>query len=173
MTTDSVQNRSLNYAVLYGGVTAAIFGLILLVRREEAIGLLMVLLGIWWLIYGAFMLFAVFVDKSDWGWQLFLGTLGVAAGLIALSRPVDSAAALGAGLAVVLGALGLIIGVAAIVGSFQGGGAGALVFGLVSAAIGVLFIFNPLDTAQVTVTVLAVLLLVNGVAGIGLALRYR
>ncbi len=173
MTSESAISKNLNYAYLYGGITAAVFGLILLLKKEEAVGLVMVLLGLWWLVWGAFMLFSVFIDRAEGGWHLFLGALGVGAGLVAVSRPTETAAALGAGLAIVLGALGLVIGVGAIWGSFRGGGIGSLVFGAASAIIGLIFIFNPLDSASATVTVLAILLLVNGVVGIYLALSNK
>src|SRR5690606_35292659 len=99
MTSVQDNSQPLNYAVMFGGITSAIIGGILLLKPDEGIGLLMVLLGIWWLVYGAFMLFSVFIDKTGWGWQLFLGALGLAAGFITLSRPLEAAAALGAGLA--------------------------------------------------------------------------
>jgi uncharacterized membrane protein HdeD (DUF308 family) len=173
MTTEAVPDRSINYAFLLGGLTAAIFGIILLVRQEEALGLLMVLLGLWWLIQGAFMVFSVFVDRTDMGWKLFIGVLGLAAGVWVLANPIASAEVLGSTIAIVLGAIGIIIGVASIFGSFRGGGFGALIFGIVSVLIGGLFVFNPLTTASVMVTVLAILLLVDGVAGMYLAIRYK
>ncbi len=173
MTTESAITRNLNYAYLYGGITAAVFGIVLLIKREEAVGLIMVLLGLWWLVYGAFMLFSVFIDRAEGGWHLFLGALGVGAGLVTLSQPVETAQVLGAGIALVLGALGLVIGVGAIWGAFQGGGLGALVFGVVSAIIGLIFIFNPMSSASATVTLLAILLLINGLVGIYIAITKK
>jgi uncharacterized membrane protein HdeD (DUF308 family) len=166
-------DRTINYAFLLGGLTAAIFGVILLIRTEEALGLLMILLGLWWLIQGAFMVFSVFVDRTDMWWKLFVGVIGLAAGVIVLANPVESAAVLGSTIAIILGILGILIGVVAVIGSFRGGGFGALVFGIISALIGLLFVFNPLSTASVTVTVLAVLLIIDGLAGMYLAIRYK
>jgi uncharacterized membrane protein HdeD (DUF308 family) len=170
---DAAQDRSINYAFLLGGLTAAIFGIILLIRQEEAVGLLMILFGLWWLIQGAFMVFSVFVDGSDKGWKLVIGVLGLGAGVYALANPGDAATILGSTVAIVLGAIGIIIGVVSVIGSFRGGGFGALVFGIVSAAIGLLFVINPSDSASLMVTLFAVLLLVDGVAAIYLALRYK
>jgi uncharacterized membrane protein HdeD (DUF308 family) len=166
-------DRTINYAFLLGGLTAAIFGVILLIRTEEALGLLMILLGLWWLIQGAFMVFSVFVDRTDMWWKLFVGVIGLAAGVIVLANPVESAAVLGSTIAIILGILGILIGVVSVIGSFRGGGFGALVFGIISALIGLLFVFNPLSTASVTVTVLAVLLIIDGLAGMYLAIRYK
>lgn len=166
MTSQTDQEWAVRHAVLFGGITSALLGLILLLKTEEGIGLLMVLLGLWWLVYGAFNLLAVFIDKTGWGWQITVGTLGLAAGYLTLTNPLGAAAALGTGLAVVVGALALVIGVSAVFGFFQGGGFGALLFGVVSGAVGIIFVFNPLDSASTTVTVLAWVMLVSGVAAV-------
>lgn len=173
MTIETTPERTVNYAFLLGGLTAAIFGIILLIRREEAIELLVILLGLWWLIQGAFMLFSVFIDREDMGWKIFLGLLGLTAGVVVLANPINSATFLGSALAVTLGVIGVIIGVSAVFGSFHGGGFGALVFGVVSGLIGLLFIFNPSSSASLMVTLFAVLLLIDGVASIILAIKYK
>ncbi len=173
MTTESVPDRTINYAFLLGGLTAAIFGIVLLIFRDSALTLLVVLLGLWWLIQGAFMLFSVFIDREDIGWKLFLGVLGLAAGIIVLSSPGEATEFLASATAIILGAIGVIIGVSAVFGSFRGAGFGALVFGLVSAAIGLLFIFNSLISFTLLVTLFAVLLLIDGVAAIFMAIKYK
>lgn len=173
MTIETTPERTINYAFLLGGLTALVFGIILLIRREEAIELLVILLGLWWLIQGAFMLFSVFIDREDWGWKVALGLLGLTAGVVVLANPIDSATFLGSALAITLGVIGVIIGVSAVFGSFRGGGFGALVFGVVSGLIGLLFIFNPSSSASLMVTLFAALLLIDGVASIILAIKYK
>lgn len=173
MTTEPAPEHTLNYAFLLGGLTAAIFGIIILIRGEEALSLLIVLLGLWWLIQGAFMLFSVFVDRTDMGWKLFVGLLGLVAGLIVLANPVEATDFLGGALAIFLGIIGLLIGVAAIFGSFRGGGFGSLLFGIVSAAIGLLFIFNSAMSFSFLVTIFAVLLIIDGISAIYLAIKYK
>lgn len=173
MTTEPPPDRIINYAFLLGGLTAAIFGIILLVFDEQALALAVVLLGLWWLIQGAFMIFSVFIDKTDMGWQLFVGTLGLVAGVIVLANPGDAVAFLGSAFAIFLGIIGVLIGVAAIFGSFRGAGFGALLFGAVSTAIGLLFIFNSAFSFTALVTIFAILLLIDGVAAIYLAMKYK
>jgi uncharacterized membrane protein HdeD (DUF308 family) len=173
MTTEAATDRTINYAFLLGGLTAAIFGIILLIRQEEALTLMIVLLGLWWLIQGAFMLFSVFVDREDWVWKVVLGVLGLVAGIIVMQNPDDAVTFLGSALAIVLGVIGIIIGIMSIVGSFRGGGFGALMFGVVSGAIGLLFIFNDLFSASLLVSLFAILLLIDGVAAIWLAIKYK
>lgn len=173
MTLEPAQDRVVNYAFLLGGLMAAIFGIILLIFQDEALTLLVLLLGLWWLIQGAFMMFSVFIDRQDMGWKLFIGLLGLAAGIIVLSSPGDAAEFLGSALAIVLGAIGVLIGVAAVMGGLRGGGFGAVLFGVVSGVIGLLFLFNSSFSFEVLVTLFAILLLIDGVAAIYLAIKTK
>lgn len=174
MTTEQVSSdRVVNYAFLLGGLTALIFGVILLIRQEEAVGLLVLLLGLWWLIQGAFLVFSVFIDRQDMWWKLIIGLIGVSAGIVVLANPVESGQFLGSALAFVLGAMGLITGIVAIVGGFRGGGFGAILFGVISGAIGILIMVYPQDSFDVLVTIVAIMLVVQGVAAVYLSLSSR
>ncbi len=166
-------DRTVNYAFLLGGITAVIFGLILLFRQDEALSLLMVLLGLWWLIQGAFLLFAVFVDRTDIGWKLALGVLGIVAGVLVLANPGDAADAFQGVIGIILGIIGILVGLSALVGSFRGAGLGAGVFGVVSILIGLLVLFNAEFSTTLLITLFAALLLIDGGVAIYMALRYR
>lgn len=169
MTTEYSPDRTLNYAFLLGGITAFIFGFILLVRQEAAIGVVALLLGLWWLIQGAFLVFSAFIDRQDMWWKLLLGVIGVTAGIVVLANPVQSGELLGSALAVVLGIIGLISGIVAVVGGFRGGGFSAILFGIISAAIGLLLLFYPQGSFTTLVTILAIILMVQGLAAVVLA----
>jgi uncharacterized membrane protein HdeD (DUF308 family) len=172
-TVSSPTDKTINYAFLLGGVAALIFGIILLIRQEEALSLLMVILGLWWLIQGAFMLFAIFVDREDMWWKLAIGVLGVVAGFLVLTNPGEAADVFQGVVGVVLGVIGILVGLASLMGAFRGGGVGAFVFGAVSILIGVLILLNAQFSTSVLITLFAVLLLIDGVMGIYLALKYR
>jgi uncharacterized membrane protein HdeD (DUF308 family) len=173
MATVSPPDTTLNYAFLLGGVTAAIFGIILLVRQEEALALLMVVLGLWWLIQGAFMLFAVFVDRTDMGWKIAIGALGVVAGVLVLTNPGDAADAFQGAIGVFLGVIGILVGISALVGSFRGAGLGAGIFGVVSILIGLLILFNAQFSTSLLISLFGILLLIDGAVAIYVALKYR
>lgn len=175
MTTESAApDRVVNYAFLLGGITALIFGIVLLIRQDEALALLMLLIGLWWLIQGVFMVFAVFVDRTDAGWKLAIGLLGVVAGILVLSNPGEAADLFKGAIGVILGVLGIVIGISSLVGAFRGGGIGAAVFGIVSGAIGVLILAHgAVDSTSLLITLFAVLLIIDGVAGIYLAIKYK
>ena len=172
-TVSSPTDKTINYAFLLGGVAALIFGIILLIRQEEALSLLMVILGLWWLIQGAFMLFAIFVDREDMWWKLAIGVLGVVAGFLVLTNPGEAADVFQGVVGVVLGVIGILVGLASLMGAFRGGGVGAFVFGAVSILIGVLILLNAQFSTSLLITLFAVLLLIDGVMGIYLALKYR
>jgi len=172
-TVTGPTDRTINYAFLLGGVAALIFGIILLLRQEEALALLMVVLGLWWLIQGAFLLFSVFLDRTDIGWKLVIGVLGVVAGFLVLTNPGEAADIFQGVIGVILGIIGILVGVTAIFGSFRGGGIGAFVFGAVSILIGVLILLNAQFSTELLITFFAVLLLIDGVMGIYLAIKYK
>jgi len=174
MTTEPVApERIVNYAFLLGGVTALIFGVILLIRQEEAVGLLVLLLGLWWLIQGAFLVFSVFIDREDMWWKLIIGIIGLSAGIVVLANPVQTGEFLGSALAFVLGAMGLLTGIVAVVGGFRGGGLGSIIFGVISGAIGILVMVYPQDSFNVLVTIVAIMLIVQGLAAAYLAIAAK
>jgi uncharacterized membrane protein HdeD (DUF308 family) len=173
MATVGTPDRTINYAFLMGGVTAAIFGIVLLLRQDAALALLMIMLGLWWLISGVFMLFSVFVDRSDIGWKLALGLLGVVAGFLVLFNPGDAADVFKGAIGVFLGIIGILVGISAVFGSFRGGGVGAMVFGVISVLIGLLVLFNAQFSTTLLVTLFGILLLIDGIAGIYLGLKAR
>jgi len=170
MTTEYSPDRTIQYAFLLGGITALIFGVILLVRQDAAIGIVALLLGLWWLIQGAFLLFSVFVDRSDMWWKLIIGLIGVTAGLVVLANPVQSAGFLGSAMAVVLGVLAIVNGIIAVVGGFRGGGFPAILFGIVTGTIGILLLLYPEGSFNAFVTIIGFVLMVQGAAAIALSI---
>lgn len=170
MTSEYSSDRVLNYAFLLGGITAFVFGIILLIRQDEALGIVALLLGLWWLIQGAFLVFSVFIDQEDMWWKLIIGLIGITAGLVVLANPIQSAEFLGSVMAVVLGILGIIGGIVSIIGGFRGGGFQAILFGVVMGLIGVLLLVYPEGSFTAFVTVIAFILMVEGLAAIVLSI---
>lgn len=173
MTTAQPSDRVVNYAFLAGGVTAFIFGAILTFRQEAAIGVVALLLGLWWLIQGAFMLFSVLIDRTDAVWKVLLGLIGLGAGIVVLANPVQTGQFLGSALAVVLGVMGLLAGIIAVVGGFRGGGISSILFGVVSGAIGLLLLFYPEGSFSTMVTIVGIILMVEGVVAVYLAVTAK
>jgi hypothetical protein len=126
----------------------------------------MVLMGLWWLIQGLFNLLAIFVDRSQWGWKLIGGILGVAAGLIVLNHPLLGGAVYFGATIILLGVLGLIFGLISILAAFQGAGWGAGLLGIVSGLIGIFMIFNIYFALNILFWIVAIVLIVQGVVAV-------
>lgn len=167
------EDRSMNYALLFGGIASLVFGLLLFTQTAAALALIMLLIGLMWFIQGIFNLLSIFLDKSEWGWKLFGGVIGIAAGLLVFQNPIASTAAVPAVVALLMGVFGLLIGISGLIDAFKGGGWGIGVFGVVSIIIGLLFIFNSVVSGQALVWLMALLLVIQGVVGIYYAYKYR
>lgn len=163
-------DKSERYLLLFGGIISLVLGLLLLTRPSATLAVVMLLVGLAWFIHGVVILLSIFIDKGDWGWKLFGGVIGVAAGLLVFQNPVASTVAVPAVLALVLGVFGILIGVSALVAAFQGGGWWAGIFGAISIVIGLLMLFNSAIAGGVLVIVTAVLLVVQG--GIGVVMSF-
>lgn len=164
--------KAIKYAYLLGGVTAIIFGLILLFRQEGALALLMVILGLWWLIQGAFTLFSLMIDRDDMGWKLVFGVLGVTAGVFALFNPGEAADVFKGAVGVVLGVIGTLVGITALFGGLRGKDWGAVVVGLFSLLIGILILANAAFSTSLLVTIFAILLILEGIAAIIISVKF-
>ncbi|MFN2234713.1 MAG: hypothetical protein ACK2U1_10810, partial [Anaerolineales bacterium] len=106
------------------------------------------------------------IDKSQWGWNLIGGILGVIAGLLVLNHPVVGGAIVLGVWTIVIGVIGLLIGVISIVTAFQGAGWGAGIFGAVSALIGIFLVFNVFGALNIFKWIFAILLIFQGIVAI-------
>ena len=161
-----MENTNDRYLLLFGGIISLVLGILLFTRGEATLAVVMLVVGLVWLIHGIVTLLSVFIDKSEWGWKLFGGAIGIAAGLLVLQNPVASTVAVPAVLAIILGIFGVLIGISALVAAFQGDGWGAGIFGAVSIAIGLLMVFNSVVAAEVLVLLIALLLVIQGGIGV-------
>ena len=96
--------------VLLGGIASVIIGILLFTDTEQTVFNLVLFLGIWWFIGGIFDLVGLFVDRTQWGWKLFTGILGIVAGLAIVRHPLWAAFLVPATLVWMLGIFGIIIG---------------------------------------------------------------
>jgi uncharacterized membrane protein HdeD (DUF308 family) len=99
------------------GVLSFIVGLYALRHVLVTIQALALLLGIFWIVSGAVELFTAISGREaqNRGWRIFMGALGILAGVVVLVYPAISLLTL----AVVLGIWLLVYGVMAIVLAFQ------------------------------------------------------
>jgi uncharacterized membrane protein HdeD (DUF308 family) len=154
------------YFLLFGGIISLVLGILLFTQPGATLSLVMLLLGLSWFIQGVVTLLSIFIDKASWGWKLFGGVIGIAAGLLVFQNPLASTVAVPAVVAIILGIFGVLIGLGALIAAFQGEGWGAGIFGAISIVLGLLLLFNSLVSGQVLVWMTALLLVIQGGFGV-------
>jgi uncharacterized membrane protein HdeD (DUF308 family) len=95
---------------------AVLAGVLVLRHQMQTVGLITIIFGLYWLVAGIVTVY-VAIDRPirHRGWILALGALGVAAGVVVLASPVDSAVVLTRLLGVWLILIGVVDAVLAIV----------------------------------------------------------
>jgi len=161
-----MDNKTERYILLFGGIVSLVFGVLLFTQTTATLGLIMLLVGLSWFIQGVVTLASIFIDKAEWGWKLFAGIIGLAAGLLVLRNPVESTVVIPAIYAILMGIFGLLIGVSALIAAFQGEGWGVGIVGAFSLAIGLLLMFNSVVGGAVLVWLTALLLVIQGAIGV-------
>ena len=161
------------WLVLLEGIAAMILGVLLITNTGRTTVVLIQLLGVYWLLKGIFSIIAIFIDSSQWGWKLFVGILGIAAGILVIGSPIWSTAIVTLTLVLILGINGIIIGIVEIIQAFQGGGWGIGLLGLLSIILGTLLIVHRWSAAAALPWALAIFLLIGGVVAIVAAFRMK
>ena len=162
------------WLVLLQGIAAVIIGLLLITATGQTIAFLVVFLGFYWLISGIFAIVGIFVDPSQWGWKLFMGILGIIAGLIVIQHPIWSAILVPKVLVIVIGIQGIIIGIIGLIQAFQGAGWGVAVLGVLSIVFGIILLANAMIAALVALPiVLGVFGIIGGVLAIIAAFQLK
>lgn len=159
-------DKASRQSLLLGGIASLIFGIILLSWPGATLEVIMLLVGLWWLIQGIFMIFGIFIDRSGWVWKLIGGIIGVLAGILVLQHPYQAAVIVPATLALLLGILGLSMGIIMVIAAFSGDGWGTGILGIVSILVGLLFIFNVWVGAAALVWAVGILMIASGIAGL-------
>ena len=161
------------WLVLLEGIAAVIIGLLLLAEPRMTITVLIWILGIYWFVAGIFSIIGIFIDSSAWGWKLFIGVLGIIAGLVIMRHPLWSSFLVPTVAVIVLGIEGLIIGVVRIIQAFQGEGWGAGILGVLSIIFGIILLGNVFLASLSLPLVLGIFAIVGGVFAIIAAFRLK
>ncbi len=177
MTTDAVTAEGQQmvpwWLVLLQGIAAIIIGVLLLTNPGATVAFLVLVLGFYWLISGIFSIISIFIDKSQWGWKLFMGILGIIAGIIVIQHPLWSTILIPTLTAIVIGVMGIIMGIIGLIQAFQGGGWGVAVLGVLSIIFGILILANPIISAVALVIVLGVFGIIGGILAIVAAFQMK
>jgi len=161
------------WLVLVEGIVVALLGLILLVAPGASLVFLVWLLGIYLLVAGVIRIIGVFSDSSYWGWKLAAGILCLIAGLAIVSNPLWSTTLASTWLVILVGFLAMLQGAAGLIVAFQGGGWGMGALSVLGILFGLFLVINPLIGAATLTLILAIFMLIGGVAAVIQAFRMR
>jgi len=166
-----MDNKTERYILLFGGIISLVFGILLFTQTTATLGVIMLLVGLGWFIQGIITLASIFIDKAQWGWKVFSGIIGLAAGLVVLRNPVESTVVIPAIYSILLGIFGLLIGISALIAAFQGEGWGVGIFGLITLVIGLVLMFNSVVGGAALIWLTALLLVIQGAVGVFWSLK--
>jgi uncharacterized membrane protein HdeD (DUF308 family) len=131
------------WLVLVTGIITLILGITFLYYPFGTLFVLVTFLGIYWFITGLIGLCSLFVDRTNAGWKILFGILGIIAGIAILTYPFYSAFVVPYIFIIFVGVWGLIMGFVSIFAAFKGGGWGAGIMGLILVIFGCLILANP------------------------------
>ena len=163
------------WVVLVEGIFALIFGVFLISAPGSTSVFLVTVLGFYWLIRGIFSIIEIFLPNrsTHWGWLLFMGILGIIAGLVVLRHPIYATAFVGTFLIVFLAVDGLIMGIMGLIRAFTGGGWGPGILGILTIIIAILLFMNVYVSVLALPIVIGAILIVGRIAAIFFSFRIR
>ncbi len=161
------------WLVLIEGIALIIIGALFLINPAQTSVIAITVLGIYWLIQGVLSIVSIFMDSSAWGWKLFIGVLGIIAGIIILQHPLWSPLVVGATLVIVLGIQGIFMGIMQIILGLQGGGWGIAILGVISIIIGAILLFNVWVATISLPWVIGIFAIIGGILAIIQAFREK
>jgi uncharacterized membrane protein HdeD (DUF308 family) len=161
------------WMVLLEGIAGVILGLFLIANPWKTAIAVMPILGIFWMIDGIFSIVGIFMDSSRWGWKLFMGVIGILAGLFLIQSPIMGAGVIAFTYVLMVGIAGIVLGIARLIQAFQGAGWGAGVLGALSILFGILLLANPQVSTLVLPWVVGVFMLVGGFFAIFMSFKLK
>jgi len=178
MTADALtleSKRSPWWLLLLSGCLTVLIGILIFTTPGQTAVALAWALGLYWIIQGIFTLIGMFIDHSAWGWKLFIGILGIIAGVAVVRHPIYSAAVIPMILILFLGIQGVITGIVSLVMAFKGAGWGAAILGAISIILGIILIiyWDELGAIKSFYIVAGIFALVGGLVQIVHAFQQR
>ncbi len=154
------------WLVLIQGIITLILGIMFLYFPYGTLLIVITFLGAYWFISGLFALVSLTVDRTNTGYKVLFGILGVIAGLAILFYPLYGTIVVVSMFVIFVGVWGLIMGFMGLFAAFKGGGWGAGVIGVLLIIFGCILLANVLVSALVLPFVLGVFGIVGGIAAI-------
>jgi len=163
------------WIVLVEGIFALIFGIFLITAPGATSVFLVTVLGFYWLIRGIFSIIEIFIPNTGthWGWLLFMGILGIIAGMVVLRHPLYATALAGSVVILILAIDGLIMGILGLVRSFMGAGWGTGILGVLTIIIAIFLFANFWGAVLALPLILGAFMIIGGIVAIFYSFRVR
>jgi uncharacterized membrane protein HdeD (DUF308 family) len=161
------------WLVLVQGIVALAIGVVMLTNTVITTVFLVQVLGWYWLIASIVQIASIFLNKSQWGWRLASGILGLLAGMYIIGAPLMGAVVVVGVATILLGVNGMLIGAIDLVKAFNGGGWGVGVLGALSLIIGGAIAFNAPQFMLALPWVWGAFALIGGILSVIGALQLR
>ena len=163
------------WVVLVEGIFALIFGLLLITAPGSTSLFLVTVLGFYWLIRGIFSIIEIFIPNTGthWGWLLFMGILGIIAGMVVLRNLGYATVLVGTFIIVFLAVDALIMGIMGLIRAFTGGGWGPGILGILTIIIAIFLFTNVFGAVLALPVVIGAILIVGGIVAIFYSFRIR
>jgi len=157
------RDRTRWWVALIAGAGLTILGLVILLLPGVTLALILQFVGLFWLVDGLVGLAFIVVDRSDWGWKLLAGILGVLGGLFVIQHPLWENTFVPIVSNLIIGIIGLLIGLVQLLLASRGGGLRTGIPGGVSAILGILLALMPTIGAAFLPFMLGAMALAGGV----------
>ncbi len=161
------------WLVLIEGIALLLLGIMLLINTSEATLVLMIFIGVYWMVAGIFRIIHVFVDSRLWGWNLLVGLVGIAAGLIVVQYPLWSTTVVLKTLIIILGFMGIFFGIGNLVTGIQVRSWGTSILGVFSLILGIVLLANIWLFSFSLPYALGIIAVVGGLSAIVSAVQLR
>ena len=167
---------------LIQGIAAILFGFYAFTRTGQTMATILLFLGLYWILNGAFSIIAALRGKTEKSrlWELIGGGLSIVAGVFAISHPliagVASASFVGTILglsAIISGATQMLAGREVMEGAGRDWSLGSFLLGLLNVIFGIIIIGAPALAFATFIRILAFWVIIAGCGLIFAAFRVR
>jgi uncharacterized membrane protein HdeD (DUF308 family) len=161
------------WVALVAGIALFILGLVIFLLPNLTLAVVIQFVGLFWLVDGLVGLACIFADRSNWGWKLLAGILGVVGGILVIQHPLWDTAFVPIVSGLIIGVIGILIGLVQLLLASRGSGWRTGVPGVISLGIGVSLAFVPMLGAVLLQRALAGLALAGGIGTIVASFKRR
>lgn len=164
------------WLILIFGIAQIIVGILFWTDPKAMSVITVWVIGLYWLVTGAYYLVSLIWDRRRWGWKLFAGIIGILAGWFLVDpngSTLQATLAFGGAVILVLAIQGIMMGIMGLIAAFQGGGWGAGIMGAISIVIGFLLLGNIWAATIVLPLVIAIFAIVGGIFSVIMAFRLK